>query len=402
MLDRYDGALNRALLRPLATVLGIFGLVVVGCAAYPLVGRSYFPRTDPGQFVINLKAPTGTRVELTNGMVGEVEKIVREEVPASDLRIVVANIGITPDFSAIYTSNSGPHTAFVQVGLAPGHRLSSFAYMDRVSRRLRRELPQVTAYFQTGGLVDAVLNLGLPAPIDLQIDAADLDVGHRVAAELAGKIRALPEVSDVLVPQDVDYPALKMSIDRVHAAELGLNEREIVDNMIAALTSNGMIAPNYWIDPKSGNSYLLTVQYYENKVKNFGDLGAVPLRGEHAGQPTTLDAVTQIRHIPSPTEVDHYQLRRVTDVYVSPRGEDLAGVMAKVERIIAATPHPANVRVQVRGSVQAMSASFRSFGLGLILSTILVYLILVAQFRDPSSIPSSSCSPSRPGWPGWS
>ena len=382
MLDRYDGTLDRALLRPLATVLGIAGMILLSLALYPLVGKSYFPRTDPSQFVINLKAQTGTRVELTNQLVSRVERIVREEVPAPDLRIVVANIGVTPDFSAIYTSNSGPHTAFVQVGLATGHRLSSFAYMDRVSRRLRREMPQVSAYFQTGGLVDAVLNLGLPAPIDIQVDAHDLDVGHAVAMALADKIRLLPEVSDVLVPQDVDDPALQMSIDRVHAAELGLSEKEIVDNTIAALTSNGMIAPNYWIDPKSGNSYLLTVQYYENKVKSFGDLAAVPLRGDKSTRTAYLDAVTQIKHINSPTEVDHYQLRRVIDVYVAPRLEDLSRVMAKVQHIIATTPHPANVRIQVRGSVQAMAASFKSFGLGLLLSTLLVYLILVAQFES--------------------
>ena len=105
------------------------------------------------------------------------EKIVREVVPADELRIVVSNIGLTADFSAIYTPNSGPHTAFVQVGLAPEHKRSSFEYMDLVRTRLQKELPQVSAYFQTGRLVDAVLNLGLPAPIDIQIDAADMDVG---------------------------------------------------------------------------------------------------------------------------------------------------------------------------------------------------------------------------------
>jgi HAE1 family hydrophobic/amphiphilic exporter-1 len=382
MLDRYGSSLDFALLRPLATVLGIAGIIVVSLGLYPLVGKSYFPRTDPSQFVINLKAPTGTRVELTSGLVGQVEKIVREVVPADELRIVVSNIGLTADFSAIYTPNSGPHTAFVQVGLAPEHKRSSFEYMDLVRTRLQKEIPQVSAYFQTGGLVDAVLNLGLPAPIDIQIDAADMDVGHAVAMAIAARARALPEVSDVLVPQDVDYPALQMSIDRVKAGELGLNEKEIVDSMITALTSDGMIAPNYWIDPKSGNSYLLTVQYFENKMNSFGALSGVPLRGGDAKHTAYLDAVTHVQRINSPTEVDHYQLRRVIDVYVSPTRQDLSGVMAKVQAIIATTSHPANVRINVRGSVQAMQASFKSFGLGLILSTLLVYLILVAQFES--------------------
>jgi multidrug efflux pump subunit AcrB len=382
MLDHYDRSLSLTLLRPLAAVLAITGLFICSVAFYPLIGKSYFPRTDPSQFVINVKAPTGTRVELTDNLVARAEQIIREVVPARDLRIIVSNIGITPDFSAIYTSNSGPHTAFIQVGLEPDHHRSSFQYMDLVRQRLRREMPELSTYFQTGGLVDAVLNLGLPAPIDLQVDSADLNVGHSLAMQIAAQVRALPDVGDVYVPQDVDYPALQMSIDRVRAGELGLNEKEVVDNTITALTSNGMIAPNYWIDPKSGNSYLLAVQYFENKVKSLPDLSAVPLRGANATQPATLDAVTQIKQIDSPTEVDHYQLRRVIDVYVSPRQEDLSHVMAEVQTIIGHTQHPANVRINVHGSVQAMQASFKSFGFGLILSTLLVYLILVAQFQS--------------------
>jgi HAE1 family hydrophobic/amphiphilic exporter-1 len=382
MCGRYDTSLKFALLRPLATVAGITGLFVCSIAVYPLVGKAYFPRTDPGQFVINLKAPTGTRVELTNDLVAKAEQIVREAVPANELRIIVSNIGITPDFSAMYTSNSGPHTAFIQVGLEPEHKISSFVYMDRVRRHMAAELPQLGTYFQTGGLVDAVLNLGLPAPIDIQIDSSDTVGAHMIAADIAAKLREKPDVGDVYVPQDVDYPAMRMTIDRVKAGELGLSEQEIVDNTITALTSNGMIAPNYWIDPKSGNSYLLTVQYFENGVKNLGDLSAIPLRGPGARTPAYLDAVTKIQRVDSPTEVDHYQLRRVIDVYVSPRAEDLTGVMAEVTRIVGSTPHLPSTRINIRGSVQAMNSSFKSFGFGLILSTLLVYLILVAQFES--------------------
>jgi multidrug efflux pump subunit AcrB len=382
MLDRYNGTLDFALVRPAVTVLGIAAIILCSLALLPLVGKSYFPRTDPGQFVINLKAPTGTRLELTDQMVARVEQIVREVVPASELHIIVSNIGITPGFSAMYTSNSGPHTAFVQVGLEPGHRLGSFQYMDLVRARLRREMPELGAYFQTGGLADAVLNLGLPAPIDVQVDANDMTVGHAVAMDIANRARALPGVSDVLVPQDIDYPALEMSIDRGHASELGLSEKEIVDNMITALTSNGMIAPNYWVDPKSGNDYLLTVQYFENGVKTLGDLASVPLRGLQKEKMAYLDAVTQVHHIQSPTEVDHYQLRRVIDVYVAPKSEDLSRVTAELQRIVAGTSHPANVRITLRGSVEAMQSSFKSFGLGLLLATLLVYLILVAQFQS--------------------
>jgi multidrug efflux pump subunit AcrB len=386
MLDRYEGSLARALLRPGATVLGILGVFLLSLALYPLAGKAYFPRTDPGQFVINLKAPTGTRLELTDGLVAHVEQIVRQVVPRQELRILVSNIGTTPGFSSIYTPNSGPHTAFVQVGLDEHRSHSSFEYMDQVRARLAKDMPLLSTYFQTGGLADAVLNLGMPAPIDVQVSGSDMHAAHDVAARIARGARALPGVSDVLLPQDVDYPSLQLDIDRVRAAELGLNEKEVVGNVITALTSDGMIAPSYWVDPKSGNDYLLTVQYPENTIHNLADLRAVPLRGSNSGKPTQLDAVASIRHINSPTEVDHYQLRRVMDVYVSPTGEDLSGALHGIDRIVSAIHLPEGIRVTIRGSAQAMRTSFAAFGFGLILSTVLVYLVLVAQFqsfRDP-------------------
>ncbi len=382
MLNRYEGTLNKSLLRPAATVLGITGIFVLSLGLYPLVGRAYFPRTDPSQFVINLKAPTGTRLDVTDKLIGQVEQLVRDTVPTNELKILVSNIGVTPGFSSIYTPNSGPHTAFVQVGLEDGHKVSSFEYMNRVRAKLRKDLPQLDAYFQTGGLVDAVLNLGMPAPLDIQVSGSNLEEAHKTAIEIARQAGALPGVSDVLVPQDVDYPALKLDIDRVRASELGLSEKEIVGNVITALTSDQMIAPSFWVDPKSGNDYMLTVQYPEGFIKSFADLSSVPLRAPNSHAATRLDNVSKLRRIESPTEVDHYQLRRVIDVYVSPAHEDVGKVLSGVQNILKNTKTPENIRVTIRGSAHAMEVSFRSFGLGLILSTLLVYLILVAQFQS--------------------
>jgi HAE1 family hydrophobic/amphiphilic exporter-1 len=382
MLDRYEGWLNLSLMRPLATVLGITGLFILSLTLYPFIGEAYFPRTDPSQFVINVKAQTGTRIELTDQLVQQVEQIVRDTVPTNDLKIIVSNIGVTPGFSSIYTPNSGPHTAFVQVGLNAGHKLSSFQYMDLVRARLKKDMPQIDAYFQTGGLVDAILNLGMPAPLDIQVTGNDMDLTHKIATDIAQKARALPDVSDVLVPQDVDYPALQLDIDRLRTAELGLDEKEVVGDVITALVSDQMIAPSYWVDPKSGNDYFLTVQYPEGFVKSFTDLSSIPLRGANSPVPTRLDNLSAISHRSSPTEVDHYQLRREMDVYVSPTTEDLGQVLKGVQKIVAEQNLPSKVRVVVRGSAHAMQVSFRSFGLGLILATVLVYLILVAQFKS--------------------
>jgi HAE1 family hydrophobic/amphiphilic exporter-1 len=370
------------LLKPIATLAGLTGISLLALALYPFLGVSFFPRTDPGQFVINLKAPSGTRVELTEDYVKQVEEIIRAVVPKDERQIIVSNIGITTDFSAIYTPNSASHTAFVQVSLKEGHKIGSYEYMRRVRERLGRQLPQLSTYFQSGGLVDAVINLGMPAPIDIQVSGNNLDKVYGVAAKIAEPVRALNSVSDVLIPQDIDYPALELDVDREKAGLLGLSQKEIVDNVITALTSNGMIAPNYWIDPKSGNPYLLAVQYPEDQIKSMIDLKQIPLRGLKSTQPTFLDTVVRFKTIPSPTEVDHYQLFRVIDVYVSPKSQDLGGVTSQIEDILKKFNLPEGVRVNLRGSVAGMRASFQSFGVGLILSVVLVYLILVAQFAS--------------------
>ena len=382
MVANYDRTLQKSLLRPLATTIGLAGVSLLSLSLYPMLGVSFFPRTDPGQFVINLKAPPGTRLEVTNQYVSRVEDEIRKIVPPDELRIIVSNIGVTPGFSSIYTSNSGQHTAFIQVGLQEGHKVGSYEYMNRVRERLRNDIPEISNYFQSGGLVDAVLNLGLPAPIDVQVSGMNLDKAYQTALDLARKLRQVRGVSDLLIPQDMDYPALRLDVDRQRAGLLGLHQKEVVDNVITALVSNGMIAPSYWVDPRTGNDYLLTVQYPENAVTSLNDLKQIPLRAAGSANPTPLDSVVSISPMESPTEVDHYQLRRVFDLYVSTAGEDLGSVTSRIQEIVNATPLAPGVRVDLRGSVQGMRSSFKSFALGLILSVVLVYLVLVAQFAS--------------------
>jgi multidrug efflux pump subunit AcrB len=199
---------------------------------------------------------------------------------------------------------------------------------------------------------------------------------------LSSQIRNVAGVADVFTPQDVDYPALKLDVDRMRASELGLDQREVVDNVITALTSNQMIAPSYWIDPKTGNDYMLTVQYPEQQVKNLADLKAIPLRAAGVAQPTRLDMISNISRINSPTEVDHYQLRRTIDIYVRPLHEDLGRIANGIDGIIAKTNVPEGLTITLRGMVQGMRASFNSFALGLCLAVVLLYLILVAQFQS--------------------
>jgi len=201
---------------------------------------------------------------------------------------------------------------------------------------------------------------------------------------MAKQIRGLHDVSDVLIPQDLDYPGIQLNVRREMAARLGLDAQDVVDNVVTALTSNGMIAPGYWIDPKSGNNYFLTVQYTPNQIgkMTMEDFKQIPLHAKNNAEPTMLENVADIKMINTPTEVDHHQLFRVIDLYVSPGGEDLGALSKKVQEVIDHTQLPPNIRVELRGSVVTMRASFKSFAIGLLLSIVLVYLILMAQFAS--------------------
>ncbi len=379
---KYEKAIAVCLERPVL-VVAVFGtFVAASFALYPLLGKAFFPRTDPGQFVVNVKVPAGTRIEVTDDYIAKMEQDIRSVVSPEDMNMIVSNIGITPDLSAIYTSNSGMHTAFIQVSLKEDHKTGSYAYMQKVREKLTEDFPDVATYFQAGGLVDSVVNQGKPAPIDIQIGGNNLQQAYQIAQATAARLKKLDSVNDVLIPQDLDYPGLELNINRVQAGLLGISPKDVVDNVITALTSDGMIAPSFWVDPKTGNNYMLTVQYPETQIKTMTDFRQIPLRSPNGQTTTPLQSLADIQQINTPTEVDHYQLRREFDIYVMPKKEDLSAVNAEVESIVAQMDKPHGVTVKVQGSVRDMQESFSSFGIGLILAVVLVYLILMAQFAS--------------------
>ncbi len=410
MLDWYERLAYRSMKRPLFTALVILGaVVVILLVTFPFLGRAYFPRTDPGQFIIDVRMPAGTRLEVSNDYIAKVENIIRSEVKPADLDMVVSNIGVYPDLSAIYTTNASMDTAFVQTSLKEDHSVGSYEYMRRVQRRIAREMPEISAYYQAGGLVDSVINQGLPAPIDIQIKSQNMDKSFELATQLAAKIHNMPNVGNVYIPQSIDYPGLELNIDRQRASMVGLTAKDVVDDVITALTSSGMVAPSYWIDPHSGNNYLVTVQYANRWINNMSmeDLQNIPLhgkrppgfgpmqdarqagpvqaalvRGDDPNGYVTLGSVANIRQINTPTEVDHNQIRRVIDVYVATRGEALQSVGKQIDKLLADTQHDRNTVINVRGAVVSMNMAFHDFSLGLIIAVLLVYLILMAQFTS--------------------
>ncbi len=397
MLSGYRAIVRRILAVP-KTALFVFTIAfVLSLSLFPLLNLSFFPRTDAGQFVMSLKAPSGTNILETEKEIAKVEALVRRVVSPDDLQMVVSNIGVDPGFSAIYTTNAAMHTAIVQVNLKEGHKVGSYEYIDRMKKRLSAEMPELAAFFSSGSLVDAVLNMGLQAPIDVQVAGSDQKAAYRVALEMSARIRKIADVADVFIPQDLDYPALKLDIDRVRAGELGLSEKEVVGNVITALTSNQMIAPNIWIDPRNNNNYFLNVHYPEGQIRKLSDLESIPLRGPKVTQPTRLDMVSHITQIVAPTEVDHYQIRRTLDIYVRPHGEDLGRIANGIAGIIATTKMPDGIEATIRGSVESMRQSLRSFAIGLSLSVVLLYPgaggpvpVICRSVLDSAGIPSRS------------
>ncbi|MFZ0746311.1 MAG: efflux RND transporter permease subunit, partial [Terracidiphilus sp.] len=410
MLNWYEGLAKRAMRRPGFTTIAIsIGMVVVLLVTVPFVGRAYFPRTDPGQFIIDVRMPSGSRLEVSNDYIAKVESIIRSVVPPEDLGMIVSNIGVYPDLSAIYTTNASMDTAFVQTSLKEGHSVGSYVYMRRVQQKLSREMPELSTYFQAGGLVDSVINQGLPAPIDIQIGSSNMNGAYALASSLAAKIKAMPNVSGVYIPQSVDYPGIQLNIDREKASLIGLSAKDVVDNVITAMTSDGMVAPSYWIDPKTGNNYMVTVQYANRFINNMTmeDFENIPLRGvhppgysqmneareadppsnrfwrgDHTSGYTPLGSVADIQFINTPTEVDHYQIRPVIDVYVATKTEALQKIGAAVSKLVANTKHDRNTVLKVRGAVDSMNTSFSEFGIGLVVAVLMVYLILMAQFAS--------------------
>jgi len=254
--------------------------------------------------------------------------------------MIVSNIGVNPGFSALYSPNSATHTGFTQVALSPAHRTSSFVYIREVITALARQMPELQTFFSSGSLVDGVLNMGAPAPIDIRVAGNNMNADYDTAQKMATQLRSVKGVADVYIPQDLDYPSLRISIDRMRASELGLTEKEVVTNIITALTSNQMIAPSIWIDPNSGNNYFLTVMYKEDQIKSIEDLKAIPLHGTNLTQPTRLDMVANIQQFNAPTEMDRTQIRRVMDIYVLQNGKASAALLVTFRILWTMRTHP--------------------------------------------------------------
>jgi multidrug efflux pump subunit AcrB len=384
--ERYEHVLTRLLDHKFLVIGVVVALLVWAFFGARRIGTEFFPRTDSGQFIISLRAPVGSRIEVTEALTERLEQVIRDVIPARDLDVIVANLGLSNGFSAIYSQNAATDSGQLMVSLKDDREGSTFAYIDRLREEFRRRVPEVRTLFQSGGIVDSVLSFGAAAPIDIQVSGTNYEQLSEAAHAIARAAQTLPQVADAFIPQESHYPTLYVEVDRVKAARLGLTQKEAVDNIITALNSNQMIAPSIWIDPKSGNDYFLTAQYAERDIRSLDTLLDIPVRistqEEQRGNNVLLRSIATITEIRQPAEADHYNIQRVVDVLISPQTEDLGGTQAALRQAVATLALPSDVTVTFRGTVSAMQESFADFGVGIVMAVLLLYLVMVAQFRS--------------------
>jgi HAE1 family hydrophobic/amphiphilic exporter-1 len=385
---RYERLLERALNHKAVVIAAVTVLFVSSMAMYPLLGTELFPETDAGTFTVNFRAPAGTRLELTTDVARRIEALVRKTIPSRDLDMVVSNIGLAPSISAIYSPNAAEDSGFLEIELKNGHRRPTDYYVQQLKALIPKELPGVQTLFSSGSIIDAVLNFGMMAPIDVQFAGGEFASLYESAGNAQEAISGLKDVSQTFIQQESQYPTLDIKVDRIRSARLGITQKDIISNVITALNSNLYIKPSIWIDRSNNNDYFLTVQY-RGADKGFNSLGAVQdipvqsnFRGAGHAQSLLLRDVATVIPEYHPSEADHYNIQRTVDLLVSPSGQDLGGTQAAIEKALAKIHLPKGVAIHYRGSVAAMHASFSSFGFGLSLAVVLLYLVMVAQFRS--------------------
>jgi len=372
---------RRALFIPafLLACLAVFLLV-------PWLGQDFFPSTDNGQFILHVRAKSGTRIEETAKLCDLVDASIRREIPSDEVDNILDNIGL-PYSSINYMRATsgliGAGDADILVSLKEKHHPGA-DYVQQLREKLPREFPGTTFYFLPSDIVTQVLNFGLPAPIDVQIEGADIDGNRVVAAQMLQEIERVPGVADARVQQAFDYPAFDVTVDRTKAAQGGYVQRDIANSMLNSLSGSFQITPMFFLNWKNGVSYNLVTQTPQYSVQSLQDLQNTPLNSATAKRPEILADVASIQRANEMEVISHYNIRRVVDIYAAVQGRDLGAVGKEVTRIVDANRKslPRGSFVTVKGQVQTMRSSHLGLLTGLVFSVILVYLLIVVNFQS--------------------
>src|SRR5438093_1286265 len=355
----------------------------------PLIGTEFFPPSDEAQFRINVKAPIGTRIEETERIVKGMESIVRATVRPEELKTIVANVGIPQGRSAVFTSNTGPHSATVQVYLTTADKRArnDREIVNAIRPKFTGQFPGTRYQFVSGGLVSRVINFGSETAIAVEILGYDLATAEARSREVARIMQATEGVADVTVGRDANYPQFEVKVDREKAASVGLTQRDIAQAALFSLNSNARVHPSIFTDPRTGNQYNLVVQLDEPYRQTPDDLHRLFVTAND--RPVLLSTIAAITQSTGPVEIERKYQQRLVRVAANAVGRDLGSVSEELEGKFRQLPLPAGFSIRLGGQTEQQREAFGSLAFTSLLAVILVYMVLASQFKslkDPFTI----------------
>ena len=385
----YGNLLNIALKVPALTALVIVAGVGSSFLLWPMIGTELFPEVDSGSFEIRIKTTPGTDLLETEKIVARLEDSVKEVIPEEQIETLIANIGLPvgkgAGFSTVLSSNSGPDTAYLIVNLKPeGRKIATQTYIAALREKLAEEYPLEQFVFVSGGIVNMALNEGVPTPISVQVSGGSLQQCRDNAERVVAEVQKISGTRDVQIAQALDYPQFDVQVDRTRAKYLGLDQDEVAKTVLTALGSSVGYSPTIWVDPKTGVDFFMGVQYEDNEFESLDDIRNIPLSLNTPKGPVTipLSNIATVKRVNIPGEIAHYNIGRVNDIHVNVAGRDIGSVAADVQAALAGMEFENGVAAKIRGPVETMNEGMSTLSLGLVVAGILVYLVLMAQFRS--------------------
>jgi multidrug efflux pump subunit AcrB len=382
----YRGILRKAVQDRKLFIPAFLGVSLLTFMLIPFLGQDFFPNTDSGQFILHMRTKTGTRIEETARLADQVESTIRQAVPAKELGNIIDNIGVPYSAVNVIYSRSGltgAADADIMVSLAPEHEKTD-AYISKLRQTLPALYPSATFYFLPADIVTQILNFGIPAPIDIQIDGAEVVRNHEVAEQMMTELRHVPGLVDLRIQQQFDYPRLDIQVDRTKAAQNGLTEKDVANNTLTSLSGSFQVAPMFFLNAKNGVQYPLVAQTPQYRLQSGDDLGNIALNGFNAKKPQILGDVATLKRTDEMGSINHYNIRRVVDIYANVQSRDLGAVGGDVNRIVEAHRGalPRGSFVTVRGQYSTMRQAYVELLGGLAFSILLVYLLIVVNLQS--------------------
>lgn len=379
----YQQTLGTLLNHKKVILIPIILILIVGGYFGARLGTELFPRADTGNFTINARLPSGTRIEKTREQGLLIEKTIREIIPSSELQMVIMNAGVYFGFPAAFTPNSGSQDLFFNIQLSEDRKRSSKEYAHLIRAELTQKFPKLELGIELGGLLTSALNGGQRAPIDVQITGRDLKTSQKLGTELADQIKKLKGAVDVRVQQRMDAPQLYLQVDRKKAGEFGLSVDRVMKDVVSAVSGSvSFNSTSVWVDPKSGIDYSLGVIFPSKQLASRWELLSIPTKSPRADFSVPLRRIAKLSEQRGPTEINHVDLQSVVDVFLDAQDRDVGSLASDVRTLLNHFPWPPGYQAEVRGEIREMEETAVTFAKGFILSVILVYLVLVVQFKS--------------------